>query len=215
MPTPYGPLRGRLADHEGVAVLLVQRHSAGHRTPPHGVNYRAVADGLRRLGVRACFSSAAVGSLRSDWGPGTVASVTDFIDLTARRLTMWDRTVRHVDFERPFDAGRWLVEASGETCPLEPEAVYVGMDGPRYETPSEITMLRRIGGDVVGMTATTEAVCLTEVGITYGCLAVVTNLGCGLQDGGLGHEDVERVMRRLQPLIVDVLLGAAVRAAGR
>ncbi|HCM73268.1 MAG TPA: S-methyl-5'-thioadenosine phosphorylase, partial [Armatimonadetes bacterium] len=87
VPTPFGPMRGWLQDRQGQRVIVVARHAAGHKTPPHGIGYRAMAEGLRLMGVRRCLATAAVGSLRVDWAPGTLAVVTDFIDATGRQVT--------------------------------------------------------------------------------------------------------------------------------
>lgn len=188
--------------------MAVQRHSSGHRTPPHRVNYRALAWGLRQMGVKRCVSSAAVGSLRPDWGPGTLAVCTDLLDLTARRLTLWDREVRHTDLSLPFPLAPALAMVAPDA---QPSAVYVGYDGPRYETPAEVKALGQLGGDVVGMTASTEAVLMREAGVDYGCLAIVTNLGSGLASEHLSHDEVVNVMESLGGQIAEALLSAAVR----
>jgi len=207
VPTPFGVLRGRLIDVDGLSVVAVRRHAEGHKTPPHMVRYEAIADGLRRLGVRACFSTAAVGSLHEDWPVGQLAVCTDILDLSCRRTTLFDREVRHTDFSSPFPAARHLRSAAGEDA--EPNAVYACMDGPRYETPHEITILRQLGADVVGMTAASEAIAMREAGVPYGCLAVVTNLGCGLGHEELAHDEVTDVMESRGERIVQILLEAA------
>src|SRR5438309_8961953 len=76
--TKFGPMRGRVIDSEGVRILLLQRHSAGHRLPPHLVNYRAFALGLKQVGIRWCLASAAVGSLRREWPAGSMIACSDF-----------------------------------------------------------------------------------------------------------------------------------------
>ena len=58
--------------------------------------------------------------------------------------------------------------------------VYLQVNGPRYETEAEIRAYARLGADVVGMTAASEASLMLEAGISYECLAVVTNLAAGL-----------------------------------
>ncbi|MCW5939103.1 MAG: MTAP family purine nucleoside phosphorylase [Fimbriimonadaceae bacterium] len=207
VPTPFGPLRGRIIEWRGDRVMAVQRHSTGHRTPPHRVNYRAMAWGLRQMGVERCVSSAAVGSLRSDWGAGTLAVCTDLLELTARRLTLWDREVRHTDLSIPFPLAPQLAQAAPDA---KQSAVYVGYDGPRYEAPAEVRMLGQLGGDIVGMTAATEAVLLREAGVEYGCFGIVTNLGAGLSSHELAHGDVVEVMERLGAYVSEILLSVAV-----
>ncbi len=212
VPTPFGVMRGRLTTIDGLSVGVVRRHAEGHRTPPHLVRYEAIADGLRRIGVRACFSTAAVGSLHEDWPVGQLAVCTDLLDLSGRGTTLFDREVRHTDFSSPFPAARHLRKAAGDEA--EPNAVYACMDGPRYETPHEIAMLKKLGADVVGMTAASEAIAMREAGVPYGCLAVVTNLGCGIGQEELSHGEVTDVMQERGERIVQILLEAAQGADG-
>lgn len=209
--TKYGALQGMLADHEGLRLALVQRHAAGHKVPPHLVNYRAIAAGLQAMEVRACFASAAVGSLRSDWPIGTLAVCRDFLDLTGRRLTLFDEVVRHTGFTEPMPASSHVANALLEFgLDFQDQAVYLAADGPRYETPAEIRMMRMLGGDVVGMTAATEAILMREAGVPYGCLSVVTNLGTGLQPAvDHDHDGVTDVMKREGETVVRAFLRAA------
>lgn len=207
--TPFGLMRGRLIDHDGVRLVTVERHSAGHKTPPHLVNYRAIASGLQRLGVKGCLSSAASGSLHAKWPIGTFVCCTDFIEFTFRSLTMHERTVEHVDFSSPFSAGSALIKAADNLeLEIQPHGVYVATNGPRYETPGEINMLRTMGADLVGMTAATEAVVMAEAGVRYGCLGVITNLAAGLS-AELSHGEVIDVMKERGGDAVRIMLEAA------
>lgn len=211
VPTAEGPLRAKHVTIEGRSVYLLQRHSAGHKTPPHRVNYKAAALGCKALGIENVFATAAVGSLREDWGPGTFAACSDFLDLSFRRLTMWDREVKHIDFTEPFSPA--LRTSILESCnrlgvDCHSKAVYVCGDGPRYETPEEIQMYRKLGGDIVGMTASSEAIAFRELGIGYACLAIVTNLGSGLAGYELTHEEVVEVMESSGEKAVKILFGA-------
>jgi 5'-methylthioadenosine phosphorylase len=204
VPTPFGTLSAAVTQD---GLVVVRRHGPTHGTPPHRLNFRAVADGLRRLGVRHCFATAAVGSLRTDWPPGTLAAVRDYVDLSGRRLTLFDRTVRHtaVDVQGPTLA---LLEQGNQL----PGAVYANLDGPRYETPAEIAMLARLGVDVVGMTAGTEAMLLAEAGVGYACLAVVSNFASGISGSVLDHKDVVTQVEA-QAAAIEAVLSATVAAA--
>jgi purine-nucleoside phosphorylase len=70
-----------------------------------------------------------------------------------------------------------------------PEAVYIHARGPQYETPAETEALRRLGGDVVGMSTTYEAVLATAHGAALVGLGVVTNAAGQLD---LSHEEVQQ-----------------------
>ncbi|MES1147501.1 MAG: MTAP family purine nucleoside phosphorylase, partial [bacterium] len=174
IPTRYGPMRGRLLEWEGITLATVARHSVGHRNPPHMVNYRALALGCKALCVKATLASAAVGSLRMDWNTGTLAICGDSIDLSARNITMYENEIRHTDVTRIFPLHDCMSMAANELgLDVKNHATYVCANGPRFETPGEIKMMRAAGGDIVGMTASSEAVAFREAGIEYGCLAVV------------------------------------------
>jgi len=209
VPTPYGMLRGKVITHEGRQVLLVQRHSVGHKSPPHLVNYRAIVTGIKQLGAQFCISSAAVGCLRAEWPVGSLAICSDFLDLSSRNLTLFDHTVEHRDFSQPFSMSLHLLElAQSKGVDAYHPAVYVTANGPRYETAAEIEVVRKLGGDVVGMTASTEAILMREAEIPYGCLAIITNQAAGMSDEVLDHLDVVEVMERAGQQVVDIMLNA-------
>lgn len=206
VPTEFGVVRGRLCGD----VFVLQRHSVGHKTPPHRVNYEGFALACKALGVEACFSTAAVGSMRSEWPAGTLVVPHDFVDLTFRQTTLFDRTVIHTDFSCPFPArNRLLSSAATLGLSVEVNGIYVCGNGPRYETPHEIDLYSKVG-DLVGMTAASEAIAMREAGVPYACLCVVTNLACGLSENPLSHEEVVTEMERSGEKAVSILLGAAV-----
>jgi 5'-methylthioadenosine phosphorylase len=214
VPTPEGMLQGKLIEVGDAGVLLIRRHSAGHKLPPHRIRYAALAMGLRQLGVPYCLSTAAVGSLRPEWGPGTFVSCSDFLDLTFRNLTLFHTEVVHRDFSEPFGVGgrKALSEAAASLgAPLHEQGVYVCGNGPRYETPHEIEVFRKLGGDVVGMTASSEAILMREAGIDYACLAIVTNLAAGITLEPLSHEEVVEEMQRSGETAVQLLKAAVGR----
>lgn len=214
--TPKGTIRGRHLEYQGKSLLILSRHSAGHKVPPHKVNYVGMATALQQLGVQYCLASAAVGSLRREWGPGTMIACSDFFDMTFRNTTMFDDTVAHTDFTYPFAQSvrsAMIDSAKKEGVAIEEKGVYLGGNGPRYETPGEIELYARIRADVVGMTASSEAIVMREAGVDYGCLAVVTNLAAGISDQQLSHQEVEDEMKRSGEIAVRILLDAAVQLA--
>ena len=216
VPTSAGMLQGKLLDWNGISLFLIGRHSAGHKVPPHKVNYRAMALGMKQLGVKACFSTAAVGCLRKEWGPGTLVACSDFLDFTGRFQTLFDRSVIHRDFTDPFGpiARTAILAAADQTGEsVQEKGIYLCGNGPRYETPQEIKLYKSFGADLVGMTAASEAILMREAEVDYGCLAIVTNLAAGISDAPLSHEEVVEEMVRSGDRAVKILLKAAVWVA--
>lgn len=169
-----------------------------------------MAYGMRALGVKAVFSTAAVGSLRPEWGPGTLVACSDFLDFTFRNLTLFNRQVVHRDFSKPFPPRGALLRAAeelGET--VRDGGVYLSGNGPRYETPHEIQLYRQFGADLVGMTAASEAILMREAEVDYACLAIVTNLAAGISPTPLDHQEVVDEMLRSGERAVRLLIAAA------
>jgi|CXWL01.1.fsa_nt_gi 5'-methylthioadenosine phosphorylase len=211
IPTPFGTIRGRIIRIADESIVVFSRHSAGHKVPPHRVPYLGIAWACKRLEVRACFSTAAVGSLREDWPSGTLVNCSDFIDFSCRNLTRFDKTVEHVDFSEPFAPGlrkelQFCAKELGLN--LKPNGIYLNLNGPRYETPHEVKSLRAVG-DIVGMTAGSEAIAMRETGVRYSCLAIVTNLAAGISQTPLSHEEVVAQMKISGESAVKLLLAAA------
>ncbi len=209
IPTQFGLMQGRIVEHRDARILTIARHSAGHKNPPHRVNYLAIAEGARRSGARFCISSAAVGGLRSDWPVGTMAICTDMLDFSSRHYTRFNQQVEHIDFTRPFPISESLIKlAQQHGIRTESPATYATTNGPRYETPAEIEMLRILGADLVGMTVSSEAIAMREAGVSYGCIAIVTNAAAGMAKAELNHLDVVHVMETSGEQCVELMLSA-------
>lgn len=71
------------------------------------------------------------------------------------------------------------------------EGVYTWFTGPSYETPAEIEMVRRMGGDLVGMSTVPEAIALAHMRRRVGAISLVTNLAAGASDQPVTHEEVQ------------------------
>jgi 5'-methylthioadenosine phosphorylase len=212
----FGKVDASVIEHDGLRLMLVSRHSSGHKIPPHKVNYRAIAEAISASGAKGCFSSAAVGGLRPALTTGDFVACSDFLDYTNRQLTMFDDQVVHTDFSEPFSARlrQALVEAGTERgIVVQSEGVYVCTNGPRYETPHEVRTYAQLGGDVIGMTAASEAILMHELGVPYACLAVVTNHAAGIGENPLSHDEVAQAMEAAGATAVEIISSAAKKIA--
>lgn len=177
---------------------VVPRHGKEGVIPPHRINHRANISALFSLGVRRVMAVSAVGSADPGLGVGEIGLLGQFIDLSGgREATFFDDEIRHTDMTRPYsEALNAALKEAAEDLGLRLHSglVYVCTRGPRFETAAEVTMIRGLGGDVVGMTGVPEVVLARELGLEYASVVVVTNLAAGLQER-VSHEEVEAAMR--------------------
>jgi purine-nucleoside phosphorylase len=83
-----------------------------------------------------------------------------------------------------------LRQAAREVDPGLAEGVYAALNGPHYETPAEIGMLRALGADLVGMSTAMEAIAAHHAGAEVLALSLVTNLAAGVSPTPLDHAEV-------------------------
>ncbi len=185
--------------HQGGDYLIIPRHGAAHKSPPHGINYRANIAAFGHLGVKQVIATSAVGSMNQGLRVGGIGLIEQFLDFTKRRqTTFFEEKVVHTDMTYPYSRHLNLeltVAARKMGIELRPHMVYVCAEGPRFETAAEIKMYKILGGDVVGMTGVPEVVLANEMKLEYASVVLATNWAAGMQPK-VSHEEVLKVMGR-------------------
>jgi len=215
VPTRFGTAEIRQGEISGKPVLFVARHGKEHSTAPHLINYRAIISALSELEAVRVIGTAAVGSLSNSIPPGTAAVLTDIIDFTRRGpITFFDDPaagVVHTDFSEPYCSeisAVLLAAAEARGLEVTTPCTYICTDGPRYETPAEISMFRSWGADVVGMTNAPEVILSREAGLCYGSIAIITNFAAGISPKPLSHSEVVECMKSIEEKLAAALIGA-------
>ena len=190
-------------------VAFLPRHGVHHSIPPHKVNYRANIYALHEIGVERIIATNAVGAINLDFRPGDLVVPHDLIDFTKlRKLTFYDEApVTHIDLSQPYcpEIRVLLIETiKKHFARTWGRSVLVCTEGPRYETPAEIEMLRRLGCDIVGMTSFPEAVLARELEICYATVCFVSNMAAGIQQR-LTAREVTKMAKQKMPLIRQIL----------
>lgn len=200
--TPYGRVDYKAGEYAGKKTVFIARHGSGHSIAPHRINYRANIWAIKKLGAPNIISTTAVGSLNLQMKPGEFVFVDQFLDFTKNRVNTFyesgERGVVHVDVTNPYcPALRSLLAntAAGLGIPAHSKGTYVCTEGPRFETPAEIAMFTKLGGDLVGMTNVPEVVLAREAEICYATVSMVTNLAAGISPIPLTHSEVLEAMR--------------------
>ena len=183
--TPYGSpssavVRGRWGD---TIVLFMARHGDKHQIAPHEINYRANIAALKIVGATHLVSLSAVGSMRESIHPSDVVVVSDYVDMTRRRISTFFEAgiVAHVSMTPPYCP--LLAEAAAQASQtvganVHPRGTYICIDGPQFSTRAESHLYRSWNVDVIGMTAMPEAKLAREAELPYSTVAFVTDYDC-------------------------------------
>jgi 5'-deoxy-5'-methylthioadenosine phosphorylase len=203
--TPYGEPSSPLIHgcFDGLDIVFLPRHGAGHTIPPHKINYRANIWALKHIGVDYIVGMATVGGIRDDMEPETIAIPDQIIDYTwGRGNTFFENDlseVTHIDFTQPYcQKLRAALIAAAEDASLDvrKDATYGATQGPRLETAMEIKRMHNDGCDLVGMTGMPEAALAKELELCYAHCSVVANWAAGKSDKAITMEDIEKNMKQ-------------------
>ena len=178
-----GKVRSVATPSGGRALVFLGRthfyEDRGVEAVVHGVRTAAAA------GCRTIVITNGCGGLNPEWVPGTPVLISDHINLTGASPL---RGATVIDLTDLYSAR--LRDMCRQIDPTLAEGVYVQFRGPQYETPAEVRMARVLGGDLVGMSTTREAIAAREAGMEILGLSLVTNLAAGMTGEALNHEEV-------------------------
>jgi len=177
-----GRIRSVRAGDKQLLVFLSRTHYY------EGKGVAAVVHGVRtaaRAGCRTIVLTNGCGGLKETWTPGTPVLISDHINLTGRSPIVG---ANFVDLTDLYSSR--LRALCREVDPTLDEGVYVQFPGPHYETPAEVRMAGIMGGSLVGMSTTLEAIAAREAGMEVLGISLVTNLAAGISDQPLDHAEV-------------------------
>ncbi len=192
-----GKIRSMEVGGKQVLVFLSRTHfyeGKGVRGVVHPVRTAAAA------GCRAIVLTNGCGGLKETWSPGTPVLISDHINLTATSPIEGANFVDLTDLYSPR-----LRALCKQIDPTFEEGVYVQFPGPHYETPAEIGMVRAIGGHLVGMSTTLEAIAARQSGLEVLGISLVTNLAAGISGEPLNHAEVLEAGRSAATRMGDLL----------
>jgi purine-nucleoside phosphorylase len=170
-----------------------------------GIELTEVVHPLRTGVATGCTTvilTAAVGGIREDLAPGTVVAIADHLNLTGRTPLSGPEFIDMVDAYSPRLRALALA-TPGIATPAT--GIYAQVPGPQFETPAEVTMLRTLGADVVGMSMALETIAARHARAEVLGLTVVTNAAAGTdhslasiaEAGASAAKDVADIIRHV------------------
>ena len=218
--TRFGPAHLTCGSMAGVDVVQISRHGDGHGRLSNHVNYRANVVALRDANVECVIGLTVCGALDPGIELGSLI-VFDDLHFPDNRLsdgsicTLHDQPGvpgrGHWIFDRPYSEGlrATLVSALGDTgIVVRNGGTYGHVDGPRFNSRSEIRALAACGVTAISQTCGPETVLFGEAGVPYALVGYPTDYANGVAPEPTPLADLMRLVERS----VDVFAAALVAA---
>lgn len=164
---------------------------------------------MRELGIKTLFVSNAAGGMNPEFIIGDLMIITDHINmfpehpLRGKNIPYGDR---FPDMSTAYD--KELIakakDIAAEKGIRVVEGVYLGTQGPTFETPAEYRMFHRMGGDAVGMSTVPEVIVARHCGIRVFGISVITDLGVEGIVVECSHEEVQKAADEAQPKMTTI-----------
>ena len=152
---------------------------------------------MKMLGAKVLFLTNAAGGVQDGMKAGNLMMIKDHIASLVPSPLMGanidELGTRFPDMSNVYDKDlQQVVRDCANELGIEiKEGVYVQFTGPAYESPAEVQMAKRWGGDAVGMSTACEAIAANHMGMKILGISCITNLAAGISPVPLTHEEVK------------------------
>lgn len=187
-----------LGELSGKTVLCMQGRLHGYEGyTPAEVSYPIPV--FKLLSIKTVILTNAAGGINLDFSAGDFMVIDDHINFTGKspltgpnddRVGPRFNDMCHVYLKDLRD----LADQAAKNCGLSlRHGVYVGVNGPQYETAAEIRMFRTMGGDAVGMSTVFESIAAAHCGLPVLAVSMITNMAAGVTGNALSDEEVKEM----------------------
>lgn len=165
---------------------------------------------MYELGIKTLFVSNAAGGTNPNFEIGDLMIITDHINFFPEhplRGKNIEPGPRFPDMSEAYS--KELVKLADQIAQEKgikvQHGVYLGTQGPTFETPSEYRMFARLGADSVGMSTVPEVIVANHCGMRVFGVSIITDLGVEGKIVEVSHEEVQKAANAVQPLMADIM----------
>ena len=162
---------------------------------------------MKAIGIKTVFVSNASGGMNPDFKVGDLMMITDHINLFPEH-PLHGTNINELGPRFPGMGEAYskrLIQMARDIAKEKNvrlmEGVYVGTQGPTFETPSEYRYFWRIGGDAVGMSTVPEVIVARHGDMEVFGISVITDLGVEGIVEKVSHEEVQKAAAAAQPIM--------------
>lgn len=165
---------------------------------------------MHELGIKKLFVSNAAGGTNPTFEIGDLMIITDHINFFPEHPLRGKNIgygPRFPDMSEAYD--HTLIARAKEIATTKGitvrEGIYIGTQGPTYETPAEYRMFARWGADAVGMSTVPEVIVANHCGMRVFGISVITDLGVEGKIVEVSHEEVQLAANAAQPRMTAIM----------
>lgn len=165
---------------------------------------------MRELGIKTLFVSNAAGGMNPNFEIGDLMIITDHINFFPEhplRGKNIDYGPRFPDMSEAYD--KKLIQMADKIAAEKgikvQHGIYIGTQGPTFETPAEYKMFHILGADAVGMSTVPEVIVANHCGIRVFGVSVITDLGIEGKIVEVSHEEVQKAADEAQPRMTTIM----------
>jgi purine-nucleoside phosphorylase len=166
---------------------------------------------MSAFGIKTLLLSNAAGGVNPAFEIGDLMIISDHINLfpehPLRGKNHNELGPRFPDMSEAYD--KTLIAKAEEIARANnikvKKGVYVGTQGPTFETPSEYKYFRIIGGDAVGMSTVPEVIVAHHAGMQAFAISIITDLGIPDKISEVTHEEVQQIANHAQPYMTLIM----------
>lgn len=155
----------------------------------------------KKVGCNKILFTNAAGGVNKNFVPGDLMLVDSFNSINIKKELTGLIGVSSVETKNKFincpsqkmnDA---IKETARENKVLLHTGTYWYSNGPNYETPAEIRMIARFGGNAAGMSTVHEAVFASSLSMQTAIISCITNMASGISANKLTHDEVTQTAK--------------------
>jgi inosine guanosine and xanthosine phosphorylase family len=165
---------------------------------------------MYELGIKTLFVSNASGGMNPAFSIGDLMIINDHINFFPEHPLHgpnFPTGPRFPDMHEAYDHN--LIALADEIAKEQgvklQHGVYVGVQGPTFETPAEYHMYRILGGDAVGMSTVPEVIVARHCGIKVFGISIITDLGGFDVPVQVSHEEVQKAAKGAEPKMTEIM----------
>lgn len=165
---------------------------------------------MYELGIETLFVSNASGGMNPDFKIGDLMVIDDHINLFPEHPLNGPNFPTGPRFPDMHEAYDHRLIALADDIAHEKgirlmHGVYMGVQGPTFETPAEYRMYHLMGADAVGMSTVPEVIVAHHCGIRVFGISIITDLGGFDVPVEVSHEEVQQAANKAQPVMTEIM----------